>query len=234
VYATAEEIATSPGQLVYVNNRSSVPVTVYSVTLRECQNVKQSCGVRPVNLHINAGGRVQILRVEPSNPQNALTYRYSFGWRADSSTAAALTALAQAGDTVSQERLAAMRREEVRRRNEVGAQDLDLTPAEMEAFGPRAAMLRPVPDSLVVNVNSRTPLDAVRLLLIGTNNETLGRVRGVQWRLSSSPAIEFVRPDTVVAKAPGRAVLQLKLPDTVLPNSSSLHEPVLVPIVIRQ
>jgi hypothetical protein len=71
------------------------------------------------------------------------------------------------------------------------------------------------------------------VLLIGTNNETLGRIRALRWRLSSSPAISLVQPDTLVARVAGRTVLQLKLPDDVLPDSPALHEAVLVPIVVR-
>jgi hypothetical protein len=233
VFTTAEEMTATPGQLIYAENRSSVPVTVYSFTLRECQNVKQQCAVRAMNLHIDPGSRAQLGRVEPSNPQNAFGFRYSFAWRTDSSTTAALGALAQTGDASAQQRLDAMRRAEARRRTEVGAQDLDLTAAELTAFGDKAALLRPVPDSVVLNVGARVSLDTVRVLLIGTSAELLGRVRTLQWRVSSSGAITLVQPDTLVARAPGRTVLQLKLPDELLPSQTPLHAPILVPIIVR-
>jgi hypothetical protein len=77
-------------------------------------------------------------------------------------------------------------------------------------------------------------LDTVRVLLIGPHGETVGRIRAVQWRLPASAAVTVVRPDTVVGVAPGRASLQLKLRDDMLPTKPTLHAPLEVPIIVRQ
>lgn len=232
IFTSIEEMTTGPGNIIYVTNRSSVRVTIYSFTLRECQNVKGQCSPRVLDLHVDPGSRAQMARVEPSNPQSAFNFRYSFGWRADSSTTAALGALASAGDTRAQQQLDAIRRADARQRHEVGAQDLELTTAELASYAGRIGSLRPVPDSLVLSVGARVPLDTVRMLVIGTNNETLGRIRALQWRVASG-AVTMVQPDTLVARSPGRSSLQLKLPDDVLPDQSALHAVIQVPIVVR-
>ena len=233
VFATLEETQGARGQLIFVENRSSVPVKVYSVSLRDCQNVKGQCSVHPLNMQLDAGQRSTILRVEPADPTRSFGFHFSFGWRTDSSTAAALRALAANGDAAAQRRLDAVHRAEERRRNQVGSQDLDLTPGEMSALGTRASALRASPDSLVLRVGDRATLDTIHVLLVDAQNETLGRVHGLQWRVGS-PAVRLVLPDTLVAVASGRAILQLKLPDAVLPDQTSLHVPLQVPIVVRQ
>lgn len=234
VFTTVEEMSTSPGQIVYVENRSSVPVTVYSVTLRECENVKGSgCSPHPLNLRLQPNSRAMLVRVEPASADRSFNFRYSFGWRADSTTTAALGALASVGDSSARKTLDAMTREQARRRGAVGASDLDLTASEVAQFGERAGGLRVLPDSLVLPVGGRITLDTVRVLLIGAQGETLGRVRALQWRLAGSPAITLVRPDTVIGIAAGRATLQLKIGDDVLPAKPTLHGPLEVPIIVR-
>jgi hypothetical protein len=208
VFTRAEETSASPGQIIYIENHSTVPITVYSVTLRDCENIKLQCSSpRRLNLRLAPNGRETLVRIEPTNPRAAFRYHYSFGWRADSSTTAALATLASAGDTVAQRRLAAIEREDARRRGAVGAQDLDLTPTEVNALADHAASLRAVPDSLVLSVGARVTLDTIHVLLIGTQGETLGRLRSLQWRLTSG-VISPIKPDTLVAVATGRAVLQ--------------------------
>lgn len=234
VFTTVEEMTSGPGQIIYVENRSSVPVTVYSVTLRECDNIKVGCSApRPLHLQLTPDSRAVLARVEPTNAQKSFNFRYTFGWRADSSTTAALGALATVGDSNARQQLDAIAREDARRRGAVGAIDLDLTPGELAAVSDRAGRLHALPDSLVIAVGKRVSLDTVRVLLIGMQGETLGRIRALQWRVSGSTAITVIRPDTVVGVAPGRTALQLKLPDDVLPAKSTLHVPLEVPIVVR-
>jgi len=234
VFARVEETSASPGQIIYIENHSTVPITVYSVTLRDCENIKLQCSSpRRLNLRLAPNDRETLVRVEPTNPRASFRFHYSFGWRADSSTTAALAALASAGDTVARRRLAAIEREDARRRSAVGAQDLDLTPAEVNALADHAASLRALPDSLVLSLGARVTLDTIHVLLIGTQGETLGRLRAMQWRLTSG-VVSPIKPDTLVAIATGRAVLQLRLPDNVLPGQSALHTVVQVPIIVRE
>ena len=86
VYTTVEATPMSPGQIVYVENSSSVSVTVYSVTLRECVNIKGGCnGPRTLNLHVPPAAKATLVRVEPANVGKAFKFSFTFGWRADSS-----------------------------------------------------------------------------------------------------------------------------------------------------
>jgi len=111
--------------------------------------------------------------------------------------------------------------------------DLDLTASEIAGLADRAESLRVLPDSVVLPAGRGISIDAVRVLLIGPQRETLGRIRGVQWRVPGSPTVTVVRPDTVVGVAPGRTLLQLKLPDDMLPTKPTLHAPLEVPIIVR-
>lgn len=233
VLASMEEIGMVPGQIVTVENRSTVPITIYSATLRECENVKPQCASpRRLNVHIGPHSHETILRVEPANPKSSFRFGYSYAWRADSSSVAALSALASAGDTVARSRLAAIRREEARRRASVGVQDLDLSPAEINALADQVASLRVIPDSLVMASYWRVTLDTIHVMLIGTQGETLGRVRALSWRLIPGAAMG-IKPDTIAGMRTGRAVLELKLPDNVLPSKPALHAPILVPIIVH-
>ena len=71
----------TPSHLVWVENRSTVPVTVYSVSLRDCENVKQVCEPRPVDVTIAGGQRRVVMRVEARSPNQGFTFRYGFAWR---------------------------------------------------------------------------------------------------------------------------------------------------------
>ena len=234
VVPTTEEIGSVPGQIISIANQSTVPITVYSVTLRDCENVKPQCTTpRRLNIRIAPQSHETILRVEPANPKSGFRFHYSYGWRADSSSTAALSALASAGDTTARNRLAAIEREDARRRASVGVQDLDLNAAEINALSDQAASLRAIPDSLIIQSYWRVTLDTIHVMLIGTHGEMLGRVRALQWRLIPGAAAG-IKPDTIAGVRAGRAILELKLPDTVLPSKPALHTPILVPIIVRE
>ncbi|MGH7670600.1 MAG: hypothetical protein ACRENQ_14035 [Gemmatimonadaceae bacterium] len=228
-----EQIESHPGQVMYVENRSSVPILVYSVALRDCENVKQQCEARPLNLHLDPGSRTVIARIEAADPTKAYNFSSSFAWRADSAPKAALGALASSGDTQAQRELGLIRQAEARRQHQVGAQDLDLTSNDVDSMADRAGSLRTEPDSLILRVGMRIPMDTVRLLLMSKTDEPLGRVRELQWRFPSE-IVKFVAPDSIAAVTPGRTFLQLRLPDKVAPANPALHQLVLVPIIVQK
>jgi len=70
-----------PAHLIWVENRSSVLITVYSVALRNCENIRQACEPRPVNVTVQPGQRRMVLRVDPRSPNLGSTFGYSFAWR---------------------------------------------------------------------------------------------------------------------------------------------------------
>lgn len=198
VFTTVDRMLTGPAHLVFVENRSSVPVTVYSFTLRECQNVEGPCTVRPLDVRVDPGARVQMARVDPSEREKPFTYHYSFGWRTDSAAAVVAT----------------------------------LGPADLASAASAAGSLRPEPDSLVIRVGDRVPIDTIRVYLTGARNEIVGRIRMLEWQLPSGAAA-LAPPDSVIGRTPGRSSLQLKLPDDVVPDRAALHAPIQVPIVVR-
>src|SRR5262245_64616783 len=61
IFTDTEQRQDNPAHLVFVRNRSTVPVTVFSVSLSGCQNIKGTCEPRRVNLKVWPGGRVLAL-----------------------------------------------------------------------------------------------------------------------------------------------------------------------------
>lgn len=98
VFSTTEERAgDAPVHVIFVENRSTVPITVFSVSLTRCENVKERCAPRATKLRIRPGQRSPAARVEPANPQLGFMYSFGFGWHADSAGNAALGLLAANG-----------------------------------------------------------------------------------------------------------------------------------------
>lgn len=68
--------------VLWVTNRSSVPIVVTAVTLLTCENVDQPCdGPILMTRPIAPGHRVVVLRVRPKYESNSFSYDYTFAWR---------------------------------------------------------------------------------------------------------------------------------------------------------
>jgi hypothetical protein len=78
---TEEGMGSTPVHNIYVINESTVPIIVFGVALRDCQNLKQQCEPHQVNIKIDGNSRRVVLHVEPRNPQQAFSYRFSYSWR---------------------------------------------------------------------------------------------------------------------------------------------------------
>lgn len=223
VYSQTEEAhGPRPEQVIFVSNHSSVPVTVYSVTLRDCENIQQPCdSPTKLNVKLAPGQRGFIRRVSPKNTEGAFSYRYSFAWRTDSSTeAATLTALAGAGETGAAERLASMRSAEADRAATVGGRDEDLGAAELARLATSAASLRLEPEALVMKPGDVVSLHRIHVVLLDAQGARLGRVRQYQWRLQDGPVI-FSRPDSLIALRTGSTVAEFSVPQTLLPGRAT-------------
>lgn len=93
VPATAQTITTglalgnvpeSAGDL-WLDNRSSVAVTVVGVTLRGCVNVEETCDLRiPLTVKVEPGTREIVLRLKRKLPNDTYKLTFSMEWRADS------------------------------------------------------------------------------------------------------------------------------------------------------
>src|SRR5437868_12472957 len=66
ILTTVEEgYSTAPYQVIWIQNTSTVPIQVYSVTLHACENVKQRCETVPLHIKLRPGARGVLRRVEP-------------------------------------------------------------------------------------------------------------------------------------------------------------------------
>ncbi len=83
VTARLEAAMDGKGQYVYVENRSTVPVTVTSLHLRDCENIKTRCEVTRMRVKLPPGQRQQIGAVRAANPDAGHNFRYSFTWEAE-------------------------------------------------------------------------------------------------------------------------------------------------------
>lgn len=97
----------------------------------------------------------------------------------------------------------------------------------------RVGALRAAPESLVVYVGRRVALDTIRVLLIGKQGETLGRLRNVRFSIESEIA-SLVARDTLLALQPGRAALRLTVPNDLLLGWAKLSNVLLLPIIVRE
>lgn len=87
VFVETDERQTDPAvHIVSIVNLSSEPVYVWSISLNRCENIKQPCEARPVELHIPPKGRHVAMRVEPASQAHRFSYRVSFAWRVESGT----------------------------------------------------------------------------------------------------------------------------------------------------
>jgi hypothetical protein len=214
-----EGFGSTPSQVIWIQNNSTVPIQVYSVTLRNCQNVRQDCSPTPMNLRVRPGSREILKRVEPRNTEAGFSYRYSFGWRADSTDIAALRALADNGVTRAQQQLAANAQAAAEQRNTVGSHDVDLGRAELDALGAQIARLRAVPDSVVMHVGQLLPIHQVHILALDAQGQILGRVRAYNWRVLRN--VISLQADTVVADRVGRTTAEFRLVPPAAPVSVS-------------
>jgi hypothetical protein len=78
---TEEGLGNSPVHEIYVINGSTVPITVFGVTLRDCQNIRQTCEPRQMDLEIGPGQRRVVLRIEPRDRGLPFNYRFGYSWR---------------------------------------------------------------------------------------------------------------------------------------------------------
>lgn len=175
VSETEERQSDPPVHTIFVQNRSTVPVTVFSVALNGCTNVKQNCGPRPTNLRVHPGQRIVVARVEPQTLRQGFSYSFGFSWRADSSSTAALSAIAAAGAPGARE----------------------WTRDDYSRLGSRIAALRAEPESLLLAPGERVNIEQVRILVVDSAGATLGYTRWISWRVGVG--VQFLPPNEILA-----------------------------------
>lgn len=198
---------TRAGHEIWVTNGSTVALTVTAVALTSCVNIRQSCDTHRVNVKIPASSRRRVFRIERDVSSQSHTFRWTYAWTADSTSTAALTALAQGGSKDASDRLAAMQHADEVRRREVGYADIPLTTADVARLGDVIRSLRAEPDSFVVAKDSVLYMSQLRILALDSLGQSLGRYRaGMSFRLEPG-TIRFAAPDSIVAVSPGRSAI---------------------------
>lgn len=217
---TEESQAGRPGHVIWVRNASTVPIHVFSVSLRDCENVKGYCGVSKVNIKVAPGNRAIIKRVDAADGEKGFGYRSGFSWRPDSSDVAALKTLATAGDAEAERQLAERAEASAARGAMVGNPNYRLDPEALAALGPRVHALRLEPDSVVVPAEAFFLMRDVRVFAVDSAGRVLGRVRGFGWRWQ--PGNVAVMGDTIVGALPGRTKLEVRLAPPAPPVGAEL------------
>jgi hypothetical protein len=215
-----EGYGSPPSAVIYVKNLSTVNVTVYSFALRDCENVKQQCTPIQVNIRVPAGRSAILTHVQPRNPELGYTYRFSFGWRADSSEVEALRVLAEAGSPVATEQLRARDIALSERRAAVGGADVMLDDSALAALGTRVVRLLAVPDSVILRPGQMFLLRQVHILAVDDKGALLGRVLGL--RMAVAPGVIAFRADTVEAQRVGRSTIEFRLRSSESPLAVQL------------
>ncbi|MBI3790992.1 MAG: hypothetical protein HY275_08945 [Gemmatimonadetes bacterium] len=224
----------SPGNqwagLIYVENRSSVPINVTSVTLRNCENIKQQCGTLPIRRTVEPDSKTMVLRVEEKMPAQGHGFSYTVAWSADSASVRALKVLADAGSADAADRIAAAKHGEEVRKLEVGARDHELYGEELAKMGDQIAVLRAVPDTMRIPAGSMIYVNNVRVLAYDAMGNLLGRFRG-RYRFRVQPgAVRFGPPDSLVAVVPGQVQMDV-MPEPV-PGMKRTLQTVSVTLVV--
>ena len=223
---TEEGLGSSISQVIWIHNGSTVPIDVYSVTLRDCDNVKQDCSPRPLRMHLQPGRSDVLTRVEPKDPEKGYSYRYTFGWRADSAYMAALHVLAATGTPQAEQRLASQEKANDEERTTVGSHDIVLGRDELTTLGPKVYRLAVEPDSIVLHVGQSFLMHEVRILAYDLQGNLLGRVASYQGRMLQG--ILATHGDTATAERAGRTRVEFRLTPPAAPLTAVL------PIVVEK
>lgn len=76
----SDQAGSTPGKIVYMRNNSSAPVMITSLTLYECENIRNACTMMPLSLRLEPGQAREIQRVEPQRREEPFSFRFRFGW----------------------------------------------------------------------------------------------------------------------------------------------------------
>lgn len=83
VFAGSEVSIGGGGEFLWVENRSTVPITVTSVQLSACENLKNRCEVRRTNLPVRGGQRLRVATIHRDNENRGYSYRWTYTWSHD-------------------------------------------------------------------------------------------------------------------------------------------------------
>lgn len=82
INARLESTYSGEGAHVVVLNGSTVGVVVTSVTLTDCENIRNRCETVRLRVPLAPGQRKQVLTVTRADPNKGHSFRYSWSWEA--------------------------------------------------------------------------------------------------------------------------------------------------------
>lgn len=77
------------GQHIVVRNASTESITVTSINLTSCENIKNRCEVQRMRVTVHPGATQRIVTVQTDNPARGSNFRWSWTWQTTSTLPAA-------------------------------------------------------------------------------------------------------------------------------------------------
>lgn len=232
VTSTDERDGTPPTHVLYVENHSTAPVTVYEVSLTECDNVDDPCEPHSMNLRIEPGEKQIVLRVAPASRDRGFSYRFAHSWRAGSLERTAVSPPAGSPNIRAEQQAVIARRSDSVRKVEAAAGYHFLDRADYTPLAGRVAALRVVGDSVVVAAGQTGRINDLRFILVDAQGEVLGSTRWVRWGAPPGRIVEMLPGGEFVGRAPGRTVLTVALVDEAQRMLGQSVNDVGIPIVV--
>jgi hypothetical protein len=233
VKSTEARPGTPPVHLLYVENRSTSPVTVYSAGVDQCENIADPCTPHPMDLRINPGEKRVVLRVTPADPSRDFSYRFAHSWRAGSLDQSVFSAPDGSPDVGAQQRARLRQAGDSARRTEAAAgYTLLLGPEAYPPLGGRVAALRVVGDSVVLAIGQTGNVDKLRFVLVDAAGGVLGSTFWVRWTVPRAGPVQFLSGREFVARAPGRVLLTFALDNEAQRLLGQTIRELAVPIVV--
>ncbi|MCY7380262.1 MAG: hypothetical protein LH467_13110 [Gemmatimonadaceae bacterium] len=232
ISSTDERASDPPSHVVYVENRSTVPVVVYRTSLTDCENVSDSCTPQPMNLRVAPGEKQIVHRIQPADPAHSFRYRFAFSWRAGRLDWTAVSSLAGSADVRAEQRQVVQKQGDSVRRAEAAAGYTFLGREDYTPLAGRVAALRAVGDSIVLTVDQTDNIDNIRFVLVDAEGRVLGSTLWVQWHAPPGRTVQFLTAKEFVGRAPGRALLTLSLADEAQRMLGQTVSDLTVPIVV--
>jgi hypothetical protein len=164
---------------IWIENKSTDTVSILTLTLHECRNIRQPCDVPiPIKVKLAPNERRHVLRVLRNASGSAANMTYSYEWSADGAV-----------------------------RRGINSLETQLRPSDIAKLGDKIAFLKADPDSVVVERGGVLVASQLHILALGPQHEMLGEFRGsFDFRIFAG-TVKLIPPDTLIGIAAGRAVL---------------------------
>lgn len=230
--STDERAGNPPTHVVYVENRSTVPVVVNRTSLTDCENVRDSCTPLPMYLRIAPGERQIVRRIQPADPAHNFRYRFAYSWRGGNLDYTVVSTLAGSPDVRAEQREFVRKQGDSVRKAEAAAGYTFLGRDDYTPLAGRVAALRAVGDSIVLTVGQTGNIDNIRFVLVDAAGRVLGSTLWVQWHAPPGRTVQFLSAKEFVGRAPGHALLTFSLADEAQRMLGQIVRDLTVPIVV--